>query len=55
MIAKNVWLGVNVTVLKGVMIGENTIVGAGSLVTQNLPDHVIAVGVPAKIIGRLTE
>lgn len=45
-----VWLGANVTVLKGVTIGDRTIVGAGSVVTRSLPADVIAVGVPAKII-----
>jgi acetyltransferase-like isoleucine patch superfamily enzyme len=49
-IEKNVWLGVNVIVLKGVTIGENTIVGAGSIVTQSLPPNVIAAGTPAKVI-----
>ncbi len=45
-----VWLGAHVVVLKGVTIGERTIVGAGSVVTKSLPGDVIAAGVPAKII-----
>ncbi len=45
-----VWLGANVTVLKGVTIGDRTIVGAGSVVTRSLPADSIAVGVPAKVI-----
>lgn len=45
-----VWLGANVTVLKGVTIGNDTIVGAGSVVTKDLPQGAIAVGVPAKVI-----
>ena len=49
-IERNVWLGANVTVLKGVIIGENTVVGAGSLVARSLPPNVIAVGSPAKVI-----
>ena len=49
-IKKDVWLGVNVTVLKGVTIGENTIVAAGSIVTRSLPSNVFAAGESAKII-----
>lgn len=52
-IEDNVWLGIDVTVLKGVTIGKNTLVGAGSLVTANLPSNVIAAGIPAKIIKRI--
>lgn len=49
-IEDNVWLGVNVTVLKGVTIGENSIIGAGSIVTKTIPPNVIAAGNPCKII-----
>lgn len=52
-IGNHVWLGINVTVLKGVTIGDNTLVGAGSLVTRSLPANVIAAGVPAKMIGTM--
>jgi acetyltransferase-like isoleucine patch superfamily enzyme len=52
-ISDNVWLGVNVTVLKGVTIGEGTMVGAGSLVTTSLPANVVAAGVPARVIRSL--
>jgi acetyltransferase-like isoleucine patch superfamily enzyme len=52
-IGKNVWLGVNVTVLKGVTIGENTLVAAGSLVTRSLPSNVIVGGVPARVLKQL--
>ncbi len=52
-LGNNVWLGGNVTVLPGVTIGENTIVGAGSVVTKSLPANVIAVGNPARIIKTL--
>lgn len=54
-IADNVWLGMNVIVLKGVSIGENTIVGAGSIVVKSLPANVIAAGNPAKIIKKISE
>lgn len=49
-IGKNVWLGLNVTVLKGVTIGENTFVATGSVVTRSLPSDVIAGGIPAKVL-----
>ena len=49
-----VWLGANVTVLKGVKIGHDAVVGAGSVVTKDLPPGAIAVGVPATVI-RLKE
>jgi lipopolysaccharide O-acetyltransferase len=51
-IGSNVWIGEHVSILPGVIIGEGVVVGAGSVVTKNLPDFVIAVGVPAKIIKK---
>lgn len=50
-IGNNVWLGVDVIVLKGVTIGENTVVGAGSIVTRSLPENVYAAGIPAVVVG----
>ena len=47
-LGSNVWLGMRTIVLKGVTIGDNTIVAAGSVVTRDLPPNVIAGGVPAK-------
>jgi len=49
-LGNNVWLGINVTVLKGVRIGENSVVGAGSIVTSDIPANVIAAGTPCRII-----
>jgi len=49
-IEDSVWLGMNVTVLKGVTIGKNTIIGANSLVTKDIPANCIAVGSPCKVI-----
>lgn len=49
----NVWLGVNVIVLKGVTIGENSVIGAGSVVTKNIPANVIAAGNPCKFLKNL--
>lgn len=47
---KNAWLGARVSVLPGVTIGENAIVGTGSVVTHDVPDNTIVAGVPARVI-----
>ncbi len=49
-IGDRVWLGANVTVLKGVHIGDDAVIGAGSVVTKDIPAGAIAVGVPAQVI-----
>lgn len=49
-IGDNCWLGANVTVLDGVTIGRDTIVGAGAVVTESLPEFAIAVGTPARVV-----
>ena len=49
-IGDRVWLGANVTVLKGVHIGNDAAVGAGSVVTKDIPPGAIAIGVPAKVL-----
>ncbi|WP_199485026.1 sugar O-acetyltransferase [Actinomadura craniellae] len=49
-LADNVWLGGGVIVCPGVTIGENTVVGAGAVVTADLPPNVVAVGNPARIV-----
>lgn len=49
----NVWIGNNVIILKGVRIGENSIVGAGSVVTKSIPDNEIWGGSPARFIRKL--
>ena len=51
-IGSDVWLGARVMVMPGVTIGDGAIVGAGSVVTKSLPAGCIAVGVPAKVVGR---
>ena len=48
------WLGARATILPGVRIGRKTVVGAGSLVNKDLPPEVVAVGVPAGILRKLT-
>lgn len=54
-IVNNVWLGGDVKVLQGVTIEDNTIIGAGSIVTKDIPANVIAVGNPCKVIRKITE
>jgi acetyltransferase-like isoleucine patch superfamily enzyme len=54
-ISDNVWLGEGVKVLKGVTIGENTVIGAGSIVTKDIPANVIAAGNPCIVIKQLTN
>ncbi len=50
---KNCRIGSHSTIMPGITIGENSIVGAHSFVNKNIPDNVVVVGVPAKIIKRL--
>jgi acetyltransferase-like isoleucine patch superfamily enzyme len=52
-IRENVWIGANATILKGVTIGINSVVAAGSVVTKDIPDNCIYGGVPAKHIKNL--
>ena len=54
-IGDNVWLGGNTVILPGVTIGSNTVIGAGSVVTHDIPDWVIAAGNPCKVIRPITE
>jgi len=49
-IGNNCIIGINSIILPGVMIGDHVIIGAGSVVTKNIPSHSIAVGNPAKVI-----
>lgn len=52
-VSSNTWLGGGAIVLPGVTIGENTVVGAGAVVTRDLPDGVLAVGNPARVVREL--
>lgn len=54
-IGKNCWLGAGVIVLPGVSIGDNTVVGAGSVVTKDLPANVVAVGNPCRVLREIGE
>jgi galactoside O-acetyltransferase len=50
----DVWLGANVVVTKNVRIGRGSVIGAGSVVTKDIPEYSVAVGVPAKVVGTRT-
>ncbi len=54
-IKKGAFIGIGAIILPGVTIGEGSIVGAGAVVTKNVPDHVVVVGVPAKVIKKLEK
>jgi acetyltransferase-like isoleucine patch superfamily enzyme len=54
-IGNNVWIGGGVQVMPGVTIGDDTVIGAGSVVTRDIPGGVVAVGNPCKVIRRITE
>ncbi len=54
-IGRNVWIGANTVVLPGVTIGENSVVGAGSIVTKDIPSNVVAVGNPCRVLRAINE
>ena len=54
-IGDRVWIGGGVTINPGVVIGDGAVIGAGSVVTRAIPDHVVAVGVPCRVVRRITE
>lgn len=53
LIERNVWIGADAYICKGVTIGENTVIGAKSVVTKSLPANCVAAGIPAKVIKML--
>ena len=54
-IGDNCWIGSGVTILPGVTIGSNAVIGAGSVVTKDIPENVIAIGNPCRVIRPITE
>lgn len=54
-IGDNVWIGGNTVILPGVTIGNNVVIGAGSVVSKDIPDNMLAVGNPCKIIREITD
>lgn len=54
-IGDNCWIGADVTILPGVTIGSNTVIGAKSVVTKDIPDHVVALGNPCRVLRAITE
>jgi galactoside O-acetyltransferase len=54
-IGRNCWLGAGVIVMPGVTIGDNTVVGAGSIVTKDLPANVVAVGNPCRVLREIND
>ncbi|HEY1707265.1 MAG TPA: acyltransferase [Rhizomicrobium sp.] len=54
-LARRVWVGQDVHILKGVTIGQSSVIGASAMVTQSIPEHTLSVGVPAKVVrSRIT-
>lgn len=54
-IGKNCWIGAGALILPGITIGDNVVVGAGSVVTKDLPSNVVAVGNPCKVLREISE
>lgn len=54
-IGRNCWLGAGVIVMPGVTIGDNVVIGAGSIVTKDIPSDVVAVGNPCKVLRPVSE
>lgn len=54
-IGDNVWVGGSVVINPGVKIGNNVVIGSGSVVTKDIPDNVIVVGNPCKVVREITE
>lgn len=54
-IGNNVWIGANSVLLPGVHIGDNTVIGAGSVVTKDIPANVVAVGSPCRVMREINE
>lgn len=54
-IGNNVWIGSNAVILPGVTIGDNSVIGAGSVVTHDIPKNVVAIGNPCRVLRKINE
>ena len=54
-IGENAWIGAGVIILPGIHIGKNAVIGAGSIVTKDIPDNVVAVGNPCRVIREVSD
>lgn len=54
-IGNNVWIGANSVILPGVTVGDNTVIGAGSIVTRDIPANVVAVGNPCRVMREIND
>ena len=54
-IGENAWIGAGVVIVPGVTIGRNTVIGAGSVVTKDIPDNVVAVGNPCRVLREVSD
>lgn len=54
-LGRNVWIGSSVQILPGVTIGDNSVIGAGSVVTNDIPSNVVAIGVPCRVVRDIGE
>nr|WP_279625129.1 sugar O-acetyltransferase [Enterococcus haemoperoxidus] len=54
-IEENCWIGANTTICPGITIGKNSVIGAGSVVTKDIPENSVAVGNPCKVIRKISE
>ena len=54
-IGNNVWIGCNVVILPGITIGDNSVIGSGSVVTHDIPENVVAFGNPCRVIRKIND
>ncbi len=54
-IGKNCWIGAGAIILPGINVGDNSVIGAGSVVTKDIPDNVVAVGNPCKVLRKISD
>ena len=54
-VGRNVWIGSGVQIMPGITIGDNSVVGAGSVVTKDIPANVVAVGNPCRVLRAINE